>query len=154
MHVGDEVSITAFQQELDTQLDAYLANCGLSFQEVKNKSKIIYDPCDVSRESNKYSIDFIPHGGTEEERMESQAFFSRLLATELRMQKLTLSGSLEDQRMRLKQYLMVEQKLNMIVSAISRSEEGKETAMILILQAIPCKPCGRETYIGTSGNGS
>ncbi len=40
--------------------------------------------------------------------------------------------------MRLKQYLMVEQKLNMIVSAISRSEEGKETVMILILQAIPC----------------
>jgi hypothetical protein len=57
--------------------------------------------------------------------MESQAFFSRLLATELRMRKLTLSGSLEDRRMRLKQYLMVEQKLNMIVSAISRSEEGK-----------------------------
>jgi hypothetical protein len=81
MHVVDKVSIMAFQQELETQLDAYLANCGQSFQEVKNKSEIIYDPYDVSRESNKCNIDFIPHGGTEEERMESQAFFSQLLAT-------------------------------------------------------------------------
>jgi hypothetical protein len=32
----------------------------------------------------------------------------------------------------------VEQKLKMIVAAISQSQEGKEAAMILIIQAIPC----------------
>jgi hypothetical protein len=32
----------------------------------------------------------------------------------------------------------VEQKLKMIVAAFSRSQEGIEAAIILIIQAIPC----------------
>jgi len=86
--VGDAQSIATLEQELKVQLDAYLANCGISFAEIKNKSKIIYDPCDLTRESNKYNIDFIPHGDTEEERLESQAFYNQLLSNELQLRTL------------------------------------------------------------------
>lgn len=55
MHIGDEVSVAAFQQELVVHLNAYLANFGISFREIKVKSKIIYDPFDFTRESNKYN---------------------------------------------------------------------------------------------------
>jgi hypothetical protein len=125
------------QQEIEAQLDAYLANCGIPFAEIKSKSKIIYDPCYVTRGSNKYNINFILHCDTEEERMESQAFFSQLLLNELQLRRLQHAGTVEDRHNRLKQYLNVEQKLKMIVAAISQSQEGKETVMILI-QAIPC----------------
>jgi hypothetical protein len=137
-NVGDEQSIAAFQQELAEQLYTYLETCGVPFQEIKLKTKIIYDPCDVTRESNLYNIDFIPHGATEEERFQVQSFFSNLLTSELRMRKLQTHGTLEERRSRLKQFLMVEEKLQMIVQAISRGQEGKEAAMILIMQAIPC----------------
>jgi hypothetical protein len=70
------------------QLDAYLAICGIPFAEIKNKKTIIYDPGDLTRESNKYNIDFIPRGNMQEERLESQAFFSQLLSNELQLRRL------------------------------------------------------------------
>jgi hypothetical protein len=94
--VGDEQSIAAFQQELEVQLDAYLRSCGVRLDEIKLKTKIIYDPCDVTRESNLYNIDLIPHGPTEVERFQSQSFFSNLLTMELRMRKLPTYGTLEE----------------------------------------------------------
>jgi hypothetical protein len=45
---------------------------------------------------------------------------------------------LEERCSRLKQFLMFEEKLQMIIQAISRGQEEKEGAMILIMQAIPC----------------
>ncbi len=47
-------------------------------------------------------------------------------------------GSIEDRRHRLKTLLKVEQKLGMIIRAINRSGKGKEAALMLICQAIPC----------------
>jgi hypothetical protein len=47
-------------------------------------------------------------------------------------------GSIEDRRNRSKTLLKVEQRLEIIIQAINRSGEGKEAALILIAQAIPC----------------
>ncbi len=63
--VGDELSIATFQADLEAQLDAYIANSGISFDDIKSKTKIKYDPCNLTRESCVSNIDFIPHGETE-----------------------------------------------------------------------------------------
>jgi len=47
-------------------------------------------------------------------------------------------GGIEDRRNRSKTLLKVEQRLEIIIQAINRSGEGKEAALILIAQAIPC----------------
>jgi hypothetical protein len=57
------------------QLSTYLESCGNPFWEIKVKTKIIFDPCNVTRESNVYDIDYIPYGATEEERFQGQSFF-------------------------------------------------------------------------------
>jgi hypothetical protein len=41
--VGDELSIATFQADLEAQLDAYIANCGISFDYIKSKTKIKYE---------------------------------------------------------------------------------------------------------------
>jgi hypothetical protein len=45
---------------------------------------------------------------------------------------------LEDRRLHLKNLLKVEQQLDLISQAISWGEEGKDGALMLIAQAIPC----------------
>jgi hypothetical protein len=59
------------------------------------------------------------------------------LVAVLRLRKVSLPGSLEDRRQRLKQFLIVEDKLERIQQSIDRSEEGKEAAQVLISQVIP-----------------
>jgi hypothetical protein len=85
---------------------------------VQCASKIVYDPMDLTREINCYNIDFIPRGDTDQELRDSQIFFIR--------------------RNRLKNLLKVEQQLDIITQAISRGQEGKEAALMLISQATPC----------------
>jgi hypothetical protein len=65
-------------------------------------------------------------------------FFNGLLTSELRLRKKQLHGSMKEQRRRLKECLMIEQRLEMIAQAVSRDTEGREAALILISQAIPC----------------
>jgi hypothetical protein len=60
------------------------------------------------------------------------------LITELHLHCLPLYGRVEEQQARLRILLIVEQKIDLISQAISRGEEGKEAAMMLISQAIPC----------------
>jgi hypothetical protein len=45
---------------------------------------------------------------------------------------------LEERKQRLKNHLMVEEQLQCIKEAILRTEEGKDAALMLIKQAIPC----------------
>jgi hypothetical protein len=45
---------------------------------------------------------------------------------------------LEERRRRLKQHLVVEQQLHIISQAVVRGQQGKEAALMLIEQAIPC----------------
>ncbi len=65
--VGDETSIASFQQQLEEQLNSYLANCGETYYEIQKKTRIIYDPCDVTGETNQNNINYIPNGGTDDE---------------------------------------------------------------------------------------
>ena len=51
--VGDEAALSSFQEQLEKQYANYLRNCGSSYDEVQRRTKIIYDPCDVTREANK-----------------------------------------------------------------------------------------------------
>ena len=81
--------------------------------------------------NNRYSIDYIPNGDDAANLAEAQRFFSNLLTAELHLRHLPLYGSVEEQRGRLRNLLVVEQNIEMISQAISRGEEGKEAAMIL-----------------------
>jgi len=121
--------------QLEDHLLQYINTSGQHYEEVKRGTKIVYDPNDLTREGNCYNIDFIPSGNSDEELRASRLFFSNLLSTELRLRKLPVYGSLQDRRLHLK---ALEQKLDMISQAISRGEEGKEAALMLISQAIPC----------------
>jgi hypothetical protein len=136
--MADEESMELFLEELEQQLNVYLDNCGASFKEIRSKTKIIYNPCDLTRESNMYNVDYIPSGATDEEKLNSLSFFSNLLSTELQLRKLSRQGSLEERRRRLRNFLQVEEKLFLIAQALRRGAEGKEAALMLIMQAIPC----------------
>jgi hypothetical protein len=105
---------------------------------VQGATKIIFDPTDLTRTTNKFNIDYIPNGETEEERVASFRAFSDLVTKELRLHKLSLLGNLEDRRGRLRAFLRVEIQIERIRQAIARGQEGKESALILFMQAIPC----------------
>lgn len=64
--------------------------------------------------------------------------FSNLLTAELRLRKLSILGTLDVRRNRLRDVLKVELRLELVMQAIDRGEEGKEAALLLISQAIPC----------------
>jgi len=101
----------------------YLQYCCASLDEIRSKSKIIYNSCDVTHESYIYNIDYIPTGETDEEKLSSQGIFSDLLSSELQLRKLQHRGTLEECRQRLWKFLQVEEKLLMIAQAIARGQE-------------------------------
>jgi hypothetical protein len=76
--MADEESMELFLEELEQQLNVYLDNCGASFEEIRSKTKTIYDPCDLTRESNMYNVDYIPSGATNEEKLNSLSFLTLL----------------------------------------------------------------------------
>ncbi len=125
-----------FQQELALKLADYEQDCGHQLVDVIGESQIIYNPTEVNRFGNKYNIDFDYSSDKNDER--DVFFFNTLMNRELRLQQLPHTGNLEERMKRLKKHLMVEQKLKRMKEAISRTEEGKEVALILIKQAIPC----------------
>ncbi len=65
-------------------------------------------------------------------------FFNSLLNEELLLQNLPTYGSLTERRNRLLPYVKTEHRLSRIQDAILRTAEGKEAALMLIKQAIPC----------------
>jgi hypothetical protein len=136
--IGDEASLEIFRANLLERLNQYLTVCGCNYEYVKQHSKVIYDPTDLNCTSNRLNIDFIPNGNTEQETSTSLNLFSNFITTELRLRRLSIHGTLEDRRKRLRDFLKVEAQLERIIQAISRGEKGKEAALILISQAIPC----------------
>lgn len=125
-----------FQEELRGRMQQYVEDCGRSFEEVRMSSKIVYNPTEVNRFGNKYNIDF---STTDENNDDLDIiFFNSLVTEELSLRRLSILGNLTERRNRLLPYLMMEQKLAGIQEAISRTNEGKEAALILIKQAIPC----------------
>jgi hypothetical protein len=115
-----------------------LSRNGTHYETVKQSSKIIYDPTDLLRFNNQYNIDFSPEDDMVGDVVSAKIFFSNLVTKELQLQKLTLNGTFEERRICLKKILEVEQKLDLINQAITRGQEGKEAALMLISQAIPC----------------
>jgi hypothetical protein len=65
-------------------------------------------------------------------------FFNSLLNEELLLRNLPTYGSLTERRNRLLPYVKTEHRLSRIQDAILRTAEGKEAALMLIKQAIPC----------------
>jgi hypothetical protein len=74
-----------FRQKLEDHMQRYLNHSGREYEKVKRESKMIYDPCDVTRETNCYNSDFIPTGNTDQELCLSRLQFSTLLSSELRL---------------------------------------------------------------------
>ncbi len=72
------------------------------------------------------------------ETQDAIIFFSNLLISKLRLRRLPVIGSIDERWARLKELHKVEQQLDIISKAISRGEEGKEAALMLLSQAIPC----------------
>jgi hypothetical protein len=82
---------------------------------------------------NKSNIDYIRNGEMEQERAASFHAFSDLVARELHLCKLSLLGNLEDCRRRLQAFLTVELQMEHIHQAVARGQEGKESALIVIM---------------------
>jgi len=136
--VGDEASIAVFHEALCLLLDDYLVQCGSSFNEICVASKIKYNPTGENATINPFNIDFLCVGNTPQETAALTRDFSSLVAVELWLHKVSLQGSLEDQKQHLKQYLTVEDKLERIQKSIDCGKEGKKAAQVLISKVIPC----------------
>ncbi len=135
---GDEASLEIFRQKLEEHLTLYVSQNGTHYTDIRRKTKIVYDPTDTLRTSNPYNVEYRPQGDTAATLAEAQRFFSNLVTTELRLRRLHLYGNMEERRIRLEKLLIVEQKIDLISQAVLRGDEGKEAAMLLISQAIPC----------------
>ena len=107
------------------QLEDYFNNCGSSFNDIRRATKIIYDPTDENAVINPFNIDFLCIANNEQGNAALTRDFSNLVTKELRLRKLSLQGSLEERWQRLKQFLIVEVKLERIQESISRGDEGK-----------------------------
>ncbi len=88
--------------------------------------------------TNQLNIDFVPMGNNEVESAIAVTNFSNLVTKELRLCRISIHGSLEDRRQHLKAFLKVEVQMEHITQAISRGQEGKEAAQLLVSQSIPC----------------
>jgi hypothetical protein len=134
--VGDEDSVIRFQRELSEMMEEYEWNCGKYLRDVLVQSEVVYNPAEINRFSNKYNIEFDFTNDLNDEL--DMIFFSTLLNKELRLHDLPPGGTMEERRCRLRTHLMIEQRLQRIRDAIDRTQEGKDAALILIKQVVPC----------------
>jgi hypothetical protein len=117
-------------------LEDYQRNCGKNLSDVLTQSEMIYNPAEINRFGNKYNIDFDFSSDVNHEL--DIIFFSTLVNRELRLRQLPHGGNLEERRSRLRSHLLIEQRLARLREAILRTQEGKEAALILIKQVVPC----------------
>jgi len=136
--VGDENTIARFQRDLEAEMAAFLDSCKTTLEEVKSKTKMKYCPSAMDHKVDIYSIDYALDDTESDEGVENLYFFSSLLTDELRLRNLPVQGNLAERRERLKRQLILEERLHLILLAVERSGLGKEAALMLIMQAIPC----------------
>jgi hypothetical protein len=136
--VGVEHSIDVFGRQLEEYLLLYLSARSRHYEEVKRCSRVVYDPSDLTGHNNRYNIDYVISGSMDAETQDAISFFSSLLISKLRLRGLPVIVSIDERWARLKELHRVEQQLDIISKAISRGEEGKEAALMLLSQAIPC----------------
>jgi len=115
-----------------------IRSCRQSYEDIRHSSKITYDPTDLNSSTNPLNIDFIPSGNNPQECRISRQNFSNLLSAELELRGISVYGSLDDHRERLRRFLIVEADMDHVMQSISRGEEGKDAALLLIAQVIPC----------------
>ncbi len=73
-----------FWQQLEQHLHQYVSKSWTHYADVKQSTKIVYDPTDVNRFNNRYNIDFLPNDDRADNHREFQVFFSNLILKELR----------------------------------------------------------------------
>jgi hypothetical protein len=148
-NVGDEDSVLHFQEDLSIRLEEYVRTCGRQFVDVQGQSEILYNPAEVNHFGNKYNIDFDHSSDNNDES--DIIFFNTLVVKELTIRQLEVIGNLDERKRRLRQHLMMEERLAKIKEAILRTREGKEVSLILIKQAIPCimhlENCAGENFL-------
>jgi len=137
--VGDEATIENFQQILRAELGDYIETIGATIEDIRQRSRIVYNPTAIDKETNINNIEFVI--STEDDTdadMEQLFYFNSLLNEELQLRSMDLDGTLGDRRERLKNQLMQEERIMLMQKAIERSAQGREAALMLIHQAIPC----------------
>jgi hypothetical protein len=132
--VGDEDSVVRFQAELQEMLEEYVRQCGSCFQQIKNKTKIIYNPTEINHFGNMCNIEFDVMSDDDDADIK---IFNSVLHGELLLWNLPTYGNLTVCRKRLLQHVKTENRLARIPDAILWTAEGKEAALMLIKQAIP-----------------
>lgn len=115
----------------------YFEMFGATLDEVVKKSRIKYNPMAIDRDTDMWNIDFVSSSESDDD-MDKLYFFSLLVAEESILRNMPVEGTLVERTGRLKQQLVVEERLLLIRQAIARSEHGKAAALLLIHQAIPC----------------
>jgi hypothetical protein len=114
----------------------YLLRCGKHYDEIMSRTRIKFNPTNIYHFTDKSNIDFDVESSTCDDM--DWISFNTLINEELRLRRMDLHGTLQEKRLRLRGHLLVEQRLASIRAAIKRSRLGKEAALILIKQAIPC----------------
>ncbi len=111
-------------------------HCGPCFEAIKTKTKIIYNPTEVNRFGNMNNIefDFLSKDNDDADIV----FFNSLLNEDLLLRNLPTYGNLMERRSRLLPFVKFEHRLTGIQDAILCTAEGKDAALMLIKQAIPC----------------
>jgi hypothetical protein len=91
---------------------------------------------EINKHGNKYNIDFNPTADSNEEL--DILLLNTLLNKELCLHGLPLSGNMMEWQAVLRKHVMIEARLDKIKEAIQCTQEGKEAALILIKQTVPC----------------
>jgi hypothetical protein len=117
-------------------LNDYQRNCRKDLTVLLDKTQVIFNPSEINRYGNKFNIDFEFSSDVNNEM--DIVFFSSLINKELQLRGLPGVGNLAESQSRLRVHLLIEQRLERIKEAIEQTREGKETALILIKQAVPC----------------
>jgi hypothetical protein len=81
--VGDEYTIDMFWQGLQDHLANYFRTSGRHYEEVKQCTRIVFDPNELTGINNQHNVEYIPSGEMDAQLQEAKIHFSNLLASEL-----------------------------------------------------------------------
>jgi len=84
-----------------------MRSCGKADEDIRHGSKILFDPTDLNSSTNPLNIDYIPNGNNPQECRIVCQNFSNMLSEELHLHGLSVIGSLEDRRERLRCYYQI-----------------------------------------------
>ncbi len=123
--VGDEATIENFQQILRAELGDYIETIGATIEDIRQRSRIVYNPTAIDKETNINNIEFVisTEDNTDAD-MEQLFYFNSLLNEELQLRSMDLDGTLGDRRERLKNQLMQEERIMLMQKAIEHSAQG------------------------------